>query len=163
MSVTTGTTSHSTSRSSTAVPLTLFHKSGSADFYFWANHLLSDNICRQNTNILCKISASLLRNLSFNFGTKKNLISLDNCVKINLGFVSLENMGSIAPVILKLGRKVRFTPRPLYPHGNISCFPLSRSLGGPQNCSGSFEDEIHLWPLNIIIFFPTEFNLVNWR
>jgi len=31
---------------------------------------------------------------------------------------------------------VSFTPRPLYPQGKSSCYPLDRRLGGPQNRSG---------------------------
>lgn len=86
-----------------------------------------------------------------------------SCVRINLEFVSLENVGSKAPVVLNLGTKlewmVRFTPRPLYPRENIWHFPLGRRLVGPKICSTSFEGERHLLP-------PTIFNSflkLNWR
>jgi hypothetical protein len=46
----------------------------------------------------------------------------------------------IAPRILDLGTRwrsmVSFTPRPLYPAGKCSWYPLDRRLGGPQSRSG---------------------------
>jgi hypothetical protein len=48
--------------------------------------------------------------------------------------------GSIAPRTLDLGTRwrwvVSFTPRPLYPPGKSSWYPLDRRLGGPQSRSG---------------------------
>jgi hypothetical protein len=36
---------------------------------------------------------------------------------------------------------VRFTPRPLYPHGKGPCYPLDRRLSGPQSRSGHGGEE----------------------
>jgi hypothetical protein len=53
--------------------------------------------------------------------------------------------GGIAPRILNLGirwrRVVSFIPRPLYPQGKISRYPLDRRLGGPQSRSGHGGEE----------------------
>jgi hypothetical protein len=53
-------------------------------------------------------------------------------------------------VIIDLGTRwrwvVSFTPRPLYPWGNSPTCPLYRRLDGPQNRSGSYEEEKNLAP-----------------
>jgi hypothetical protein len=53
--------------------------------------------------------------------------------------------GGIAPRILNLVTRwrwvVSFTPRPLYPRGKSSLFPLDRRLGGPQSQSGCCGEE----------------------
>jgi hypothetical protein len=51
--------------------------------------------------------------------------------------------------ILDLGTRLKcvdsFTPRPLYPQGKSSWYPLDRRLGGPQSRSGRGEElHIHL-------------------
>jgi hypothetical protein len=50
--------------------------------------------------------------------------------------------GSIAPRILfsDLGTR-SFTPRPLYPQGKSSWYPVDRRLGGPQSRSGRGGEE----------------------
>jgi protein-arginine kinase len=46
--------------------------------------------------------------VSLNFGKKMYCLTvLDDCVRINLEFVYLENVGYMAPVVLKLGIKLR--------------------------------------------------------
>jgi hypothetical protein len=51
----------------------------------------------------------------------------------------------IAPGILNLSIKciwlVSFSPRPLYPRGNWTRYPLDRRLGGPQSRSGHYGEE----------------------
>jgi hypothetical protein len=41
---------------------------------------------------------------------------------------------------------VSFTPRPLYPQGNITWYPLDRRLGGPQSRSGRGGEENNSQP-----------------
>jgi hypothetical protein len=42
---------------------------------------------------------------------------------------------------------VSFTPRPLYPQGKSSWYPLGRRLGGPQSRSGRGGEEVILYLL----------------
>jgi hypothetical protein len=58
--------------------------------------------------------------------------------------------GSIAPCILSLGTRrrwvVSFTPRLIYPRGNIPLYLLDRWLGGPQShsgCGGKEKKRLH--------------------
>jgi hypothetical protein len=57
--------------------------------------------------------------------------------------------GGIAQSILDLGWRwvIRFTPRPLYPQGKSSWYPLDRRLGGPQSYSGHGGEEKNSQPL----------------
>jgi hypothetical protein len=54
--------------------------------------------------------------------------------------------GGIAPLIFNLGTRFSFTPRPLYPQGKSSWYPLDRRLGGPQNLSGRGDEEKNSQP-----------------
>jgi len=42
---------------------------------------------------------------------------------------------------------VSFTPRPLYPQGKSSQYPLDRRLAGPQSCCGCDGKEKNFQPL----------------
>jgi hypothetical protein len=59
--------------------------------------------------------------------------------------------GGIAPRILDLGtrwgRVVSFTPRPLYPQGKSTWYPLDRKLGGTQSRSGRGGEQKNSQPL----------------
>jgi hypothetical protein len=59
--------------------------------------------------------------------------------------------GGIAPHILYLRTRwrwvVSFTPRPLYPQGKSSWYPLNRRLRGPQSRSGRGSEEKNSQPL----------------
>jgi hypothetical protein len=59
-----------------------------------------------------------------------------------------------APRILDLGTRLRwvlrFTPRPLYPRGKSSWYPLDRRLGGPQSRSWHGGEEKNSQPLPAI-------------
>jgi hypothetical protein len=66
-------------------------------------------------------------------------------VKLSLCLTKHQDMktywgGGIAPCILDLGTRRRrviiFMPRPLYPQGKITRYPLDRRLGRLQNRSG---------------------------
>jgi hypothetical protein len=46
---------------------------------------------------------------------------------------------------------VSFTPRPVYPQGKNSWYPLDRRLGGPQSHSGRGEEEKNYQPHRDII------------
>jgi hypothetical protein len=58
--------------------------------------------------------------------------------------------GFIASRIIDLGIRwrwvVSFTPRPLYPQGKSSWYPLDTKLGGPQSRSGRGDEEKNSQP-----------------
>jgi hypothetical protein len=66
--------------------------------------------------------------------------------------------GCIDPYFLDLGTSwrwvVSFTPRPLYPRGKSSQYPLDMRMGGPQSRSGQREDEKNLDPTGTRIPTP---------
>jgi hypothetical protein len=68
--------------------------------------------------------------------------------------------GGIALCILDLGARwrlvVSFTPRPLYPQGKSTCYPLDRRLGGPQSRSGRGGEKKNSQPLPAVQRYTTE-------
>jgi hypothetical protein len=56
---------------------------------------------------------------------------------------------------------VSFTPRPLYPQGKSSWYPLDRRLGGPQSCYldlitlTKYSEEYELWISSLHKFLHT--------
>jgi hypothetical protein len=62
-----------------------------------------------------------------------------------------QGSGGIAPRILDLVTKLRWvvssTPRPLYPQGKSSWYPLDRRLGGPRSRSGHGGEKKNSQPL----------------
>jgi hypothetical protein len=93
------------------------------------------------------IYINFVRNSVFN----SNIIQSRVKVKLSLCLTKHHAMktycgsGDIALRSLDIGTiwrwVVSFTPRPLYPQGKSSCYPLDRSLGVLQSCSGRGGEE----------------------
>jgi hypothetical protein len=62
--------------------------------------------------------------------------------------------GGLASGILDIGTRwrwvVSFMPRPLYPQGKRTCYPLVRRFGRPQSRSGRDGEEENSQPLPIL-------------
>jgi hypothetical protein len=71
--------------------------------------------------------------------------------KVVPGYEGVLGSRGIAPHILDLVTRRRwvvgFAPRPPYPHGRGTCYPLDRRLGGLQNWSGCGGEEKNSQPL----------------
>jgi hypothetical protein len=96
-----------------------------------------------------------------------NVVKLSLCLTKHHAMKTYTGSGGIAPRILDLGTRwrgmVSFTPRPLYPQGKNSRYPLDRRLSGPQSRSGRGGEEKNSHPRHRKSNPRTPINVVSNR